>query len=62
MFCAITSLLVKFRKSLHMAFEDYTVENTRPFQRFYRSYNQSQILFEFGLFQGIFLYGRKLRS
>ena len=30
-FCAITSSLVKFRKSLHMAFEDDTsVENTRP--------------------------------
>ena len=37
MFCAITSLLVKFRKSLHMAFEDDTsIENTRPFLRFYR--------------------------
>ena len=32
MFCAITSLLAKLRKSLHMAFEDdTTVENTRPF-------------------------------
>ena len=32
MFCAITSLLVKFRKSSNMAFEDDTsVENTRPF-------------------------------
>ena len=32
MFCAITSLLVKFHKSLHMAFEDDTsVKNTRPF-------------------------------
>ena len=31
MFCAITSLLGKFRKSLHMAFEDDTsVENKRP--------------------------------
>ena len=38
MFCAITSLLVKFRKSLHMAFEDDTsVENTRPFLRLYHS-------------------------
>ena len=39
MFCAITSLAVKFRKSLHiyMAYEDDTsVENTRPFLRFYR--------------------------
>ena len=55
MFCAFTSLLVEFRKSLHMAFEDDTsVESTRPFLRFYRSYNQSQILFEFGPFQGIF--------
>ena len=32
MFCAITSLLVRFRKSSNMAFEDDTsVENTRPF-------------------------------
>ena len=38
MFCVITSLLVKLRKSLPMAFEDDTsVENTRPFLRFYRS-------------------------
>ena len=38
LFCAITSLLFKFRKSLHMAFEDDTsVENTRPFLRFYRN-------------------------
>ena len=37
-FCAITSLLVKLRKSLHMAFEDDTsVEDTRPFLRFYRN-------------------------
>ena len=36
MLCAITSLLVKFRKSLYMAFKDDTsVENTRPFLRFY---------------------------
>ena len=55
MFCAITSLLIRFRKSLHMAFKDDTsVENTRPFLRFYRSENQSQILSEFGLFRGIF--------
>ena len=53
MFCAITSFLVKFRKSLHMAFEDDTsVENTRPFLRFYLSENQWQILSEFGLFRG----------
>ena len=32
MFCPIASLLVKVRKSLHMAFEDDTsVENMRPF-------------------------------
>ena len=38
MCCVITSLLVKLRKSLHMAFEDdMSVENTRPFLRFYRS-------------------------
>ena len=63
MFCAITSLLVKFRKSLHMAFEDDTsVENTRPFLRFYSSYNQSQILSEFGLFQGIFCMGGNIEG
>ena len=55
MFCAITSLLVRFRKSLYMAFEDDTsVENKRPFLRFYRSQNQLQILLEFGPLQGIF--------
>ena len=35
MFCAITSLLVKSRKSLHMAFEDNTSgENKSPFWDF----------------------------
>jgi len=58
MFCAITSLLVKVRKSLQMAFKDDTsVENMRPFLRFCRSQNLSQILFEFGPFQGIFSMG-----
>ena len=58
MFCAITSLLVKFRKSLHTAFKDDTsIENTRPFLRFHRCLNQSQILSEFGPFQGIFCMG-----
>ena len=57
MFYAITSLLVKFRKRLHMVFEDDTsVEKTAvtAVTTSYRSYNQSQILFEFGPFQGIF--------
>ena len=54
MFCMITSLLVKFHKTLHMAFEDDTVEGTRPFLRFYRNKSLSQILFESGPFQGIF--------
>ena len=63
MFCGITSLLVKVRKSLHMAFEDDTsVENMRPFLRFYRSQNQSQILFEFGPFQGIFCMGENFEA
>jgi len=57
MFCAITSLLVKVRKSLHMALEDDTlVENMRPFLRFCPSQNQSQILFQFGPFQEIFVW------
>ena len=46
-----------------MAFEDDTsVENTRPFLRFYRSYNLSQILSEFCLFQGIFCMGGKFKA
>ena len=63
MFSAITSLLVKDRKSLHMAFEDDTsVENMRPFLWFYQSQNQSQILFEFGSFQGVFCMGENFEA
>jgi len=59
----ITSFLVKVRKSLHVAFEDdRSVENMRPFLRFCRGQNQSQILFEFGPFQGIFCMGIFFRS